>query len=103
MSGRRIVRVRPGPSATPSTISGPRMPNYLPYDQRRPSTQYADLLRTIRDDGVRVDTKQGEGALAVAGVQMRFPMAHGAAVITERSIGGWVQKGVCGRGAVTTG
>jgi len=70
------------------------MPNYLPYDERRPSTQYQDLLRTIRDDGVRVDTKQGEGALAVAGVQMRFPMAHGAAVITERSIGGFANKAI---------
>jgi thymidylate synthase len=70
------------------------MPNYLPYDERRPSTQYRDLLRTIRDDGVRVDTKQGEGALAVAGVQMRFPMAHGAAVITERSIAGFANKAI---------
>jgi thymidylate synthase len=70
------------------------MPNYLPYDERRPSTQYQDLLRTIRDDGVRVDTKQGEDALAVAGVQMRFPMAHGAAVITERSIGGFANKAI---------
>jgi thymidylate synthase len=70
------------------------MPNYLPYDERRPSTAYQDLLRTIRDDGVRVQTKQGEDALAVAGVQMRFPMAHGAAVITERSIGGFVGKAI---------
>jgi thymidylate synthase len=70
------------------------MPNYLPYDERRPSTQYQDLLRTIRDDGVRVETKQGEDALAVAGVQMRFPMAHGAAVITERSIGGFATKAI---------
>jgi thymidylate synthase len=70
------------------------MPNYLPYDERHPSTQYQDLLRTIRDDGVRVETKQGEDALAVAGVQMRFPMAHGAAVITERSIGGFATKAI---------
>lgn len=70
------------------------MPNYLPYDERRPSTQYQDLLRTIRDDGVRVETKQGEDALAVAGVQMRFSMAHGAAVITERSIGGFANKAI---------
>jgi thymidylate synthase len=70
------------------------MPNYLPYDQRRPSTEYQDLLRTIRDDGVRIETKQGEGARAVAGIQMRFPMAHGAAVITERSIKGFANKAI---------
>jgi thymidylate synthase len=70
------------------------MPSYLPYDERVPSTQYADMLRTIRDSGVRVATKQGEEALAVAGCVMRFPMAHGAPVITERSVGGFVSKAI---------
>ena len=62
------------------------MPDYLPYDDRRPSTQYSDMLRLIRDSGVRIKTKQGEDALAVAGHALRFPLAHGAPVITERSI-----------------
>jgi thymidylate synthase len=70
------------------------MPSYLPYSERRPSTQYRDLLRTIRDDGIRVETKQGEGARAVAGHAMRFPMAHGAAIITERSIERFVSKAI---------
>jgi thymidylate synthase len=70
------------------------VPNYRPYGERRPSTQYQDMLRTIREDGVRVATKQGEDALAVAGVQMRFPMAHGAAIITERSIGTFYRKAI---------
>ena len=70
------------------------MPNYLPYSERRPSAQYQDMLRTIRESGVRVETKQGEEALAVAGCTMRFPMAHGAAVITERSIEGFVGKAI---------
>jgi thymidylate synthase len=70
------------------------VPNYLPYAERRPSTQYQDMLRTIRESGVRVETKQGEAALAVAGVQMRFPMAHGAAVITERSIATFYRKAI---------
>ena len=85
----RALRVRPTARAPPSRSP---MPNYLPYDERRPSTAVPDMLRTIRDDGVRVQTKQGEDALAVAGAQMRFPMAHGAAVITERSIAGFVRK-----------
>jgi thymidylate synthase len=70
------------------------MPSYLPYEERRPSTQYSDMLRAIRETGVRVQTKQGVDALAVAGIQMRFPMAHGAPVITERSIAGFAPKAI---------
>jgi thymidylate synthase len=70
------------------------MPSYLPYAERRPSTEYRDLLRTVRDRGVRVHTKQGEDALALAGHAMRFDLAHGAAVITERSVRGFVGKAI---------
>jgi thymidylate synthase len=70
------------------------MPRYLPFEERRPSSEYQNMLRTIRESGVRVETKQGEGALALAGCSMRFPMAHGAAVITERSIKGFVGKAI---------
>jgi thymidylate synthase len=70
------------------------MPDYLPFPDRRPATQYRDMLRTIRDDGIRVRSKQGPDALAVAGHAMRFPLAHGAAVITERSIRGFVRKAI---------
>src|SRR5881392_2253338 len=70
------------------------MPDYLPHDERTPSTAYRDMLAAIREHGVAVETKQGEGALAVAGCTMRFPMAHGAAVITERSIKGFVGKAI---------
>lgn len=70
------------------------MPNYLRYEQRRPSTVYQDMLRTIRDCGVRIETKQGQEALAVAGHCMRFPIAHGAPIITERSIASFVSKAI---------
>jgi len=70
------------------------MPAYLPIADRRPSTQYQDMLRTIRDSGIRVRSKQGPDALAVAGHAMRFELAHGAAVITERSIRGFVRKAI---------
>jgi thymidylate synthase len=70
------------------------MPDYLPFEQRRISTAYRDMLQAIRDTGTRVTTKQGVDALAVAGYQMRFAMAHGAAVITERSIGGFAPKAI---------
>ena len=70
------------------------MPNYLPYAERRPSTEYQNLLRTIREHGMQIETKQNEEALAVAGCVMRFSMQHGAAVITERSIAGFVGKAI---------
>lgn len=70
------------------------MPSYLPFAERRPSTEYRDMLRALRDGGVRVHTKQGVDALALAGHVMRFPLGHGAPVITERSIGGFVGKAI---------
>ncbi len=70
------------------------MPDYLPYAERTPNTAYRELLRAVRDGGVRVQTKQGEDALALAGHCMRFPMAQGAAVITERSIRGFAGKAI---------
>lgn len=70
------------------------MPSYLPFAERQPGTAYRELLRTVRDHGVRVQTKQGEEALALAGHCMRFPMAQGAAVITERSIKGFASKAI---------
>jgi thymidylate synthase len=70
------------------------MPRYLAFSERRVGTQYRDMLRTIRETGTRVRTKQGVEALAVAGYAMRFPMEHGAAVITERSIGGFGIKAI---------
>src|SRR4051812_43261060 len=70
------------------------MPNYLPFDERRPSREYHYLLDAIRHGGTRVTTKQGEDALAIAGHAMRFDLRHGAAVITERSIKGFVGKAI---------
>jgi thymidylate synthase len=70
------------------------MPSYLPFEERRVSSEYQDMLRTIREAGSRVTTKQGVDALAVAGCAMRFPLEHGAPVITERSIKGFVPKAI---------
>jgi thymidylate synthase len=70
------------------------VPNYLPYSDRRASSEYQDMLRAIRETGARVRTKQGVDALALAGCVMRFPMEHGAALITERSIKGFVPKAI---------
>src|ERR1044072_5021812 len=70
------------------------MPDYLPFPDRTPGTQYRDMLREIRDRGIRVRSKQGPDALAIAGCVMRFDIAHGAAVIAERSIRGFVRKAI---------
>ncbi|MEA2437137.1 MAG: thymidylate synthase [Thermoleophilaceae bacterium] len=70
------------------------MPTYLPFEERRVSSEYQDMLRTIRETGSRVTTKQGVDALAVAGYSMRFPLEHGAPVITERSIKSFVPKAI---------
>ncbi len=70
------------------------MPDYLPYAQRKPSTEYRDMLQRIRETGTQVSTKQGVDALALAGCQMRFPMRQGAAVITERAISGFAPKAI---------
>jgi thymidylate synthase len=58
----------------------------LPYDQRQISTEYRDLLKYIRDHGIRTPVKQGGFAYAVMGLTMRFPVAHGAPIITERDM-----------------
>jgi len=52
------------------------------------------MVSTIRHFGTRVSTKQGVDALAIAGHAMRFPMQHGAPVITERSVRGFAPKAI---------
>lgn len=70
------------------------MPPYLDPQDRAVSTQYHDMVSTIRHFGTRVSTKQGVDALAIAGHAMRFPMQHGAPVITERSVRGFAPKAI---------
>lgn len=65
---------------------------YRPYDQRVVSTQYRDVLDRVLADGVAVPTRQGPTALTVMQQTMRFPLADGFPVITERSIRGFWRK-----------
>jgi len=62
------------------------MLNYLPLDQRMPDSQYRDLLRRIVTTGEEVPTEHGLPALKIIGHEMRFPLANGFPIVTERDI-----------------
>ncbi len=62
------------------------MIDYLPFDARRPDTQYRDLLRRILTEGEETATEHGVPALKVIGHAMRFPFANGFPLITERDL-----------------
>ncbi len=55
-----------------------------PYDVRTPDTQYRDLLKLIMEKGRDVMPIHGIGARSIVGHQMRFDIANGFPLITER-------------------
>ena len=65
---------------------------YSPYAERTPDGQYQDMLRRVRDEGIRVPTRQGPAALTLMQQTMRFDLANGFPVITDRSIGSFWRK-----------
>ncbi|MGH3278004.1 MAG: thymidylate synthase [Trebonia sp.] len=65
---------------------------YLPYDQRAPSTEYRRVLDHILRHGIETQTRQGVNALTVMQQTMAFPLAQGFPVITERSIKSFWRK-----------
>ena len=66
--------------------------DYLPYDQRPVSTEYRRVLGHILGAGVEAQTRQGVNALTVMQQTMRFPLAEGFPVITERSVRSFWRK-----------
>ncbi|MFB9239389.1 thymidylate synthase [Plantactinospora siamensis] len=65
---------------------------YLPYEERTPDRQYRDLLARILADGAEAPTRQGPPALTLMQQTMRFDLANGFPVITDRSVASFWQK-----------
>lgn len=58
----------------------------LRYEERRIDTQYRGLLQAIKDNNELVMPQQEEGAYTLMGHQMRFNLANGFPVCTERDL-----------------
>lgn len=65
---------------------------YEAFDQRKPDSQYRDLLARIVAEGEQTPTRQGPPALTLMQQTMRFDLANGFPMITERSIKSFWRK-----------
>jgi thymidylate synthase len=65
---------------------------YEPYDRRTPDSQYRDLLARVLEHGEKTPTRQGPPALTLLQQTMRFDLANGFPVITDRSIASFWRK-----------
>lgn len=66
--------------------------HYRPAAQRQPDSQYQRLLARILAEGAEVPTRQGPPALTLMQQAMRFDLANGFPLITERSLKSFWRK-----------
>ncbi len=59
---------------------------YKEFSERKSDSQYRELLKRIKTEGEKVFAQQDEEALMVLGHMMRFKLANGFPVITERDL-----------------
>ena len=69
------------------------MPEYKPYQEREPDTQYQNILRKIMEEGEEVTPIQGEKARTIVGTQLRYKIENGFPLITERDMSGPLLNG----------
>ncbi|HSV67755.1 MAG TPA: thymidylate synthase [Mycobacteriales bacterium] len=67
---------------------------YRDYAERSVDAQYQGLLSRVFHDGIPVPTRQGPPARTLMQQTMRFDLANGFPVITERSIRSFWRKGI---------
>jgi thymidylate synthase len=69
--------------------------DYLPLNLRRPDSQYQDMLRSIMEHGVQGESQQEVDAISLPhSWTLRYVLANGAPVITERKISGFAPKAI---------
>jgi thymidylate synthase len=65
---------------------------YVPFAEREPDPQYRDLLARIVKQGETSPTRQGPAARTLMQQTMRFELANGFPVITDRGIASFWRK-----------
>ena len=68
--------------------------DYRPPGEREPDSQYRLMLERILSSGVSVPTRQGPAARTLMQQTMRFELANGFPMITERSIRSFWRKAI---------
>jgi thymidylate synthase len=48
--------------------------------------QYLDLMRHVRDTGIRKEDRTGTGTVSVFGYQMRFDLSAGFPLVTTKKL-----------------
>jgi thymidylate synthase len=71
---------------TTREVHHPGTTAYAPFEERTPDTQYRELLLRIFQEGEDTPTSHGVPARKIVGHHMRFPLANGFPIITERDL-----------------